>query len=391
MIEQYKFSNKGLYCVGDQKYANKIDACLELNRIGGNHHLHWDYHDEVFSKVPWLHEPPISLQEIYKNRAMQLREQYDHVVLFYSGGADSETMLNAFVNNNIKFDEIFIYGAFDIEKNALSRFGTDATPGYYTREYYLHVEPRLKELQKTHKFKITMWDWGNKVIETLDSNPDWFYDVGARLAPDAIPRQFMHEVFRHNDVYEEKGKRAAFVFGVDKPRLFRDDTSVYLAFIDQQMTTGVGNSNDIHGKTWENDEFFYWTPNMPELVVKQAHMIYNYLKRTNGFQQLTHKNQLASFHLPDYYQMIHPIIYPSWDNRWQVKKPTSPVKDETCRWFFTDTPEKTQKRWWEGLSELERLIGQRWFNDFSVHNGLVGCYSYFYKIGPIENSGIVLT
>ena len=392
MLENYRHNHKGWYVVGDQKFTNKIEAYYELNRIirttNTVHDIHWDYHDDIFDKVVWTAEPPININEIYKNRALQIREQYDHVVLFYSGGVDSETMLNAFVDNNIRFDEIFIYGAFNIEHGALQKFGYSREPGYYTREYYLHVEPRLKELQKTHNFKITVWDWGDKIIETLDTNPDWFMDVGTRMAPDAIPRKFIHEVFRHNDVYEEKGKTAAFVYGVDKPRLFRDDTDIYFSFIDMQMTTGVGNSADINKKTWENDEFFYWTPNMPELVVKQAHLIYNYLKRTNGFHRLTHKDQLAGFHLPEYYDMVHPIIYPKWDNRWQIKKPTSPVRDETGGWLFTHAPEKTQQRWWDGLIELERQLGHRWFNNNTVYDGLIGCYSKFYKIGPITSDFI---
>lgn len=384
MLDNYIYNHKGWYVVGNKRFASKIEAGYELKRIGGDHDLHWDYHDDVFTKMPWNIEPPLSIAEIYKNRAQQIRDQYDHVVLFYSGGIDSENMLNAFIDNNIKFDEIFIFGAFAIEQGALQKFGLNREPGYYTREYFLFVEPKLKELQKTHKFKITVWDWADKIIECVDTNPDWFLDVGTRLAPDAIPRKFIHEIFRHNDVFEEKGKRAAFVYGVDKPRLFRDDHDVYFSFIDMQMTTGVGNSADINGKTWENDEFFYWTPNMPEIVVKQAHMVYNYMKRTNTLHTLARKDELAAFMLPEWYALVNSIVYPNWDNRWQIKKPTSPVRDEVGGWFFEHAPEKTQQRWWDGVLELERQLGASRFNNGTVYDGLIGCYSKFYKVGPIN-------
>lgn len=389
MLNNYQYNHKGVYRVGDKNYTNKLEAFLELNRIGGNHNVHWNYHDEIFGRALWSHEPPVGIEELYRQRALQLRENYDHLVLFYSGGADSHTILEAFVKNNIHLDEVFVFGAFKAEQGSLSRLGLDRTPGYYTREYHLIIEPILKELQKTHKFKITVWDWTDKIIETVDNNPDWFWTVGTRFAPDAIPRQYMHEVFRHNDRFEEKGKRTAFIFGVDKPRLFRDDQNVYLAFIDLMLTTGVGNTADINGKDWENDEYFYWTPNMPEIPIKQAHLIYNYLKRTNKLHTLTHINNRGAFHATDYYQMIHPIIYPSWDNRWQIKKPTGPVRDELGGWFFDYAPESTQKRWWEGIKEVERQIGAKWFNQGSVNEGIQGSYSKLYCIGPIGSTGII--
>jgi hypothetical protein len=139
-----------------------------------------------------------------------------------------------------------------------------------------------------------------------------------------------------------------------------------------------------NNRYWENDEYFYWSPNLPQLVVKQAHLIYNYLKQTNQLNTLTHLGTKASFHVSDYYQMIHPIIYPSWNTQtWQIKKPTSSVRDEVGKWFFDLAPAETQKKWTEGIQEMERQVGQRWFNNQTVHDGLIGSYSKFYAVGPL--------
>lgn len=385
MLDNYIYNHKGFYQVGNKTFSNKLEGYLELNKIGGNHDIHWDYHDDVFGKCLWEHEPPVDILEIYKNRAIQLREQYDHLVLFYSSGADSHTILQTFIKNNIKIDEVFVYGAFEAENKVVNKLGYDRTPGYYTREVTQVGMPVLKELQKTHKFKLTVWDWTNHTLDAL-KNPDWFWDVGVRYAPDAIPRNHLHEVFRHNDRFEGKGKSVAFIFGVDKPRLYRDDHSVYFAFTDTMLTTAVGNNADINNRYWENDEYFYWTPNMPELVVKQAHLVYNHLKKHDMIKtQLSHLNGIGSFHRAEYYDVVNPIIYPEWNtNTWQVKKSTSSVKDEFGQWFFDMAPEEAYKSWKEGINEMERLIGTRWFNGGSVNNGFIGCNSKFYRIGSVE-------
>lgn len=116
MLDNYLYNHKGLYKVGNKAFTNKLEACLALNNIPGDHQIHWDYHDDVYKRAQWLHEPPVSIDELYKQRAIQLREQYDHLVLFYSGGADSHTILQTFINNNIKIDEVFVYGAFKAEE-----------------------------------------------------------------------------------------------------------------------------------------------------------------------------------------------------------------------------------------------------------------------------------
>jgi hypothetical protein len=384
----YHYNHKGIYRVGNHTYANKLAACLELNAINHDlktgHQLHWDYHEHAFDQAQWQQEPPVAIKDLYRERALQLRENYDHLVLFYSGGADSHTILNTFVTNNIHLDEIFLYGAFKAEEKINQKLGWSRNPGYFTREVAYIAKPMLERLQNTHKFKITVWDWTDRTIEALN-NPDWFWDVGTRFAPDAVPRQYLHEAFRHNDRFEGKGKKVAFIFGVDKPRLFRDDTSVYFAFIDTMLTTAVGNNSDIHGRYWENDEYFYWTPNLPAIPIKQAHLIYNYLKQHNRLHELTHVNNKNQFHMADYYHMIHPIIYPDWNNStWQIKKSTNSVTDEFGQWFFDLAPDHSKKQWRNGILQMERLIGQRHFNDQTVWQGLVGCYSKLYRIGAVD-------
>jgi hypothetical protein len=113
-------------------------------------------------------------------------------------------------------------------------------------------------------------------------NPDWIWSVGVRFDPTCAVSGTFNKIFREHNTMLDRGKRVGFVYGIDKPRLIRNDTSIYFSFLDVIFSTGVTPQNEILGENWENDEFFYWTPNMPELAIKQSHMVVNQLKIKNN-------------------------------------------------------------------------------------------------------------
>ncbi|NBR23517.1 MAG: hypothetical protein EBU08_07045, partial [Micrococcales bacterium] len=95
---------------------------IELHHKTGIHPT-WNFNDEVFGTVDWTQEPSESLPELYRQRAEQIRSEYDYVVLCYSGGADSTNILTTFLNNDIKLDEIMMYhclstNPFEVKTNS---------------------------------------------------------------------------------------------------------------------------------------------------------------------------------------------------------------------------------------------------------------------------------
>ena len=70
------------------------------------------FYDEEFSKINWFIEPKDSLQTLYRKRAEQIRQDYEYVILAYSGGHDSTQVLETFYYNNIHINEILMVGAF---------------------------------------------------------------------------------------------------------------------------------------------------------------------------------------------------------------------------------------------------------------------------------------
>jgi hypothetical protein len=340
--------------------------------------IEWDYHDAVFNKSQWNVEPNESLDELYRQRALQLRDAYDHLVLFYSGGVDSWYILNAFIKNNIKLDEIYMYGAFSAEEKMYDKLKFDRSPGYYTREIK-HSYPLLKKIAEEKNIKVNLYDWGQDMIDAA-SERDWFLETGTRYDPTAMARGKFHQVFRHHNEIIHKGKRLAFLFGVDKPRLLRDDNSIYFSFLDIIIPRGALTTSDITGAYWENYEYFYWSPNLPELLIKQSHIITQYLKLTNQLALIPHINDVGKSHGEEYYRAVNFCIYPDWDlNTWQIKKPTSDVDDQVGKWFLDSNSEAVHK-WRSSINELERLCGKKWFNKDSVNNGYRGHLSPMYKV-----------
>jgi hypothetical protein len=88
----------GYYTIGNLKTYSKIEA-IELHTKTGTH-PQWHFNDEIFSMHDWRVEPTASLEELYAIRARQIRDKYDYIVLFFSGGADSENMLRTFLRND---------------------------------------------------------------------------------------------------------------------------------------------------------------------------------------------------------------------------------------------------------------------------------------------------
>jgi len=111
----------GLYHVGDRAFASKLEAIQYQRQCGAP--LHWRYQEDQFAQHDWTQEPQETLWDLYTERAHQLRNQYRYIILLYSGGADSENVLQAFERNGIMVDEIRIGYAGDWNNpNSLQTF-----------------------------------------------------------------------------------------------------------------------------------------------------------------------------------------------------------------------------------------------------------------------------
>jgi hypothetical protein len=164
----------GFYKVGRLKFYSQIEA-LEVSRKF-NLPITWNFNDEFFSSYDWETEPEETISELYVKRCEQLREKYDYLVLFYSGGADSDNILKHFINNNIRLDEIVSVTNYEGTQNRLS---------HWNAEIFEVAIPNVEKIkEKQPNLKHTIIDMTKIVVKNYNSlNLEEIYNYNAVWSP----------------------------------------------------------------------------------------------------------------------------------------------------------------------------------------------------------------
>jgi hypothetical protein len=369
----------GFYTVGDKIYHSKPQALIAATQTG--HFPHWNFNNEIFGSQPWTEEPEVSLQELYRLRAQQLREQYDYVRIEISGGSDGNTALYSFLLNGIHVDEIVFRYPKTGEKHVnADPFNTKAENTL--SEYKYAAQPLLHWIATNYpKVKITIHDYS---LDMLAGNYDetWVFHSKDYFQPG--------HVFKHNAIgmiehrrQAESGKKICVLYGIDKPKICIRDNQWYLYFLDIQANCAVGTIEEYNNIT---NEYFFWTPDMPEIVRKQAHIIRNWfsLPQNVQFQYLIRWPNHSFSQRTAYEQMIKPLIYPDYDHMtFQTAKPTNSFYNEMDHWFYTNFQgTEPYDIWQAGLNLLVDNIDPKFFNrEQNRPVGFVGFLSPFYCIG----------
>lgn len=264
-------------------YPTRIDAI----KHGKNPKFY--YHDDFFSKVNWSTEPSESLEELYRQRAQQIRDNYQHVVICYSGGVDSTQVLETFYYNNIHIDEILVVGAFSQDKEK----GSDDN---HNGDIYHNVFPTLDGMNLPNT-KITIADYTDKfrapnqfsLIEKF--GPEFYKHIGVRTS--------VHNLFWYDiDKFIGINKRTAYVMGKDKPLLkYHAPSKRYFTLFHDISYVDYGNKYQ-----YENGDrvSFYSDPDASAIMVKQCHLI-----KQNAKITLREGKDLYDV----YTNQITPIIY----------------------------------------------------------------------------------
>jgi hypothetical protein len=372
-------SNKdrhGYYTVGDFKTYSKLEA-IELSGKT-KLPLQWRFNQAEFDQFDWTQEPPGGLEFWYKKRAQQIREKYDYIVIWYSGGADSHNVLMSFVRNNIFVDEIAQYhnlNGDDGNKQTYLNEEVFATSAPTTQALiannplYRHTKHRLVDLS----------DVQMKVLQQDSNKWDYFYKIGTHLSPNALARSYLRESVPDYQSLIDQGKKVCFVFGSEKPIVQKHSNSWYVAFRDM-IDNAVSPRTQMLNREWEHDELFYWTPDMPQLAAKQAHVVKRFLCQLTPaaidninvssydcmFDEYGRKKAndwCADVVVGDTrYQLLpnglHRLIYPDWNPISIVAgKPPSLAYSLRDTWMFNPiAPDIGQQYYHSGLLHVRQLV-----------------------------------
>ena len=253
------------YYTQDKKiFLSKIEALSYSQK--SNQKLFFHYYDDVYDKCNWLIEPPESIDYYYKEQAQRIRDNYDYIILCYSGGYDSHNILETFYYNNIKIDKIVTIGALKQD----SQSGVDEN---HNGELYHNVFPNVKELNLesiTQVYDYTDLFGNINNFSIVEYGTDWINHTGSWYSPH---NWFWMDI--HKRIVPKKwgDKKVAIVMGRDKPTLFLNHSLNKLGFFFRD--TPITSYGNLKGDEQSHIINFYWDPTIPEILIKQLHMIYH--------------------------------------------------------------------------------------------------------------------
>ena len=362
----------GFYRVKNQIYRDKVAAIIASTQ---QHDFpHWDFHESAFSAYDWSQEPPHDLDWYYKKRAEQLREKYDYLVLHFSGGTDSVNILQTFIRANIPVDELYIWGAWDTYikdpsvRTAANEFAVMDFSAYPNAVWYRD--------NHNPNCKISVVDIRDHVLNRAKQK-NWF-ESGSVLGGNFNPATDSKDW----DLYSpwlrklsDQGKTVGHIRGLDKPSMVEKDGQWWAYFLDKQPMTQL--SPRCFEDSGLHVEFFYWQPDLPELIIKQCHVLKKFAN-TSGLPRTTWASRSRRVE-----NLIASVLYRNTLSIWDCEK-AAEVRGVRPfdQWFHDDPHADHMKSWQQTLTLLDPIIPAHWKDDgVSVANGIKGIYSKHYCLG----------
>ena len=208
-------------------------------------------YDSVFKDLDWTKEPTESVQELIDARTRQLAQRYEKIIIAFSGGTDSVTLYNSFVRQNIFIDELIIsYSPY-----------TEAHP-VTTADWLIKNHPDKRT-------RITVLNRNDPQYYTKFDNESWVLENTGNLgyfnlsAPGSYFYQHCSDTWGNTNW--------CMIIGYEKPHILRENNQWLAVHLDKVVKPSFG---------YSNLEYFFLTPDFPQLHLKQTHMLLRYIKQT---------------------------------------------------------------------------------------------------------------
>ena len=377
MLDLHK---NGYYTVGQQIYYSKTQALIEATQV--NILPEWHYNDDVFGQVKWEQPAVLDLRQAYQQRARQLRDKYDYLILSYSGGSDTWTALHSFLSAGIAPDEILIRWPIKATEGRYQVTNMSQDSTNLLSEWDFVIKHDLAFIAKNYpNIKLTVYDWSDDINDDIVEN-DW-YSVNDHMNP-GVFRKFTVVGERERQMLDA-GKKTAIIWGIDKPQVKFDNGNLYLYFLDK-----LANTRCVDAVQHRNAELFYWSPDCTELVHAQAQIVYDYFVQNPEQVSLVDWTGDRAAKKQKFDTIVRGLVYPDWNtNKFQALKPDSMVWCGNDGWMFQNlTDHRYLQSWKHGLDSIKNAVDKK-YHQISTDgrfDGWNGFISPMYKLGPIHSS-----
>lgn len=240
--------------VGDQLFENKW---LAVEYAKANPTLEYNAYcmDNVWDNIDWTVEPDETVEELQKQRAIELREKYDTIVLCYGGGTDCHTLLQTFIKYKIPLDYICVWY---VGSNPNTKWNLDTQ---ISIKYLSDNKDKLMGAKILYDRKLDNYE-GNSIFNHKPGNN--ISKTNYQLVMYHIGYESTVKI-RHPDIYENVLKNGCILTGGNKPFVYKDEDGYYSLFC------------DLDDESWgeSNLEMFYI--GSAKLIIKQSHLAKKWL------------------------------------------------------------------------------------------------------------------
>lgn len=269
-MTQHIIVNSG---IGNNNYDfyYKVDNQTTLSRnqallwAGGKlDRIEYYFMDDVWDKIDWSQCPAESFEDMCDRRCRELRDQYDWLCLWLSGGYDSQTVLASFIRTGVRLDEIAYMDRSD----------------YYADPEIPVIIESSTNYQKYHnpKLKITAAPIDHNYTFDFYRNlgEDWIFQPGAgprfTKSVGTMIQRFNDQVVRNR--LSISGRRAD-IYGKEKPMVGLWDGHWHMYAYDRIIEDNIGGVSVN----------FYLCSDMPEFYVKQCYMAIDWMETLPDINQ----------------------------------------------------------------------------------------------------------
>lgn len=323
----------------------------------------------------WSQEPSQSLDELYKNKATQLRDQYDYLILMYSGGSDSHQVFRTFLDNNIPLDVVITLCPLDMIDDAKKH--PDLNCLQLILEHELAVLPRFKKYANPNiDFKV--FDMSSFIKRNFN-NDSLIADQGEALGW-AQWFQTLRNIFQTKmvQIYIDKrgweGKKVGLIKGCDKPLLTRRavDNHLLVSFDEFGTYQSLVKTNKLYELNF-NPIRFFWDD--LSIVSKQAHIVKQALETDSNFNEEFVGLKVYDIRRDSSY--FKKLIYPStYEPNVFQQKIKNKEDDELFGYFFGNY----------GMGLIERLKAPN-IQGYELRFNKIKFHTAHHDIGLIKKRG----
>lgn len=370
------------------RFNTQVDAMIYSSSKPNIPEIKLMYHHDIWSNFDTSSLGKISLDVLYRERCLQLREKYDYLILNFSGGSDSNNVLMSFINNNVHLDEIYVAWPKPLQDGKFYISNTmDSTARNIWSEWDYSIKPMLDWVSKHHpKIKINVDDFTESTnIKMVDN----MYNDFSRLKT-----SFGNSLsLAARSIINVPNKKVARIYGIDKPLIsLNEDTNVVSMFFTDHGFTPIDFVRNLN----ISPECFYWTPDLPQLPFEMAYALSEYFNinrdkrhlmysRKYAAQTRDNMNQLA---IVSQYQndISKKVCYTTWNNRFQVKKTVT--ADNSCHWFWlyeNSELNSLKQAFISNSQSIKHNISEKYIIDVNVPgSNLKATTSYLYPFRKLD-------